>query len=196
MLTYTGIHITKEFGAPSVRDIAVQSMRIVRFSGGGDIFWPIGMHMLLVADLLPPELECHGLLHDAAEIVVSDVPRPMKTEKARALEQRVLRRMYRALGAPALTPEITATVKKADLRAAFAEGVLGCCGRGFAQTQTGFRPDWEAEDALQKYLQQFDPMDALDPDGRWPLLYEDRLRRTLRRAQHGLSYNAEKSTIA
>ena len=185
MLTFTGIHITKEFGAPSIRDIAVQGMRIVRFSGGGKIFWPIGMHMLLVADLLPEQLHVHGLLHAAAEIAVADVPRPMKTNEASELEDTVLNRIYASLGAPAPSAAVKAAVKKADFRAALAEGVLGCCARGFPQTQTGFHRDRDAEHLLRKYLAQFNPMDALDADGRWSLLYERRLRIVLRRARDG-----------
>ncbi len=190
MLTYSGIHVTKEFGAPSIRDIAVQSMRLVRFSGAAEIFWPIGMHMLLVADLMPkrPWMEVHGLLHDAAEIVVGDVPRPMKTAEARALEDRVLERIYTMLGVPQPSPEVILAVKEADFRAALAEGTLGCAGRGYTATQTGYRRDEVAEDALEHYLKQFSVADAIDPDGRWPLLYEDRLRCALRDAQHGVSY--------
>jgi hypothetical protein len=53
ILSFTGVYVSREFGAPSIRDIAVQSMRLVRFSGAADIFWPIDMHMLLFADLMP-----------------------------------------------------------------------------------------------------------------------------------------------
>jgi hypothetical protein len=135
-------------------------MRLVRFSGAADIFWPIGMHMLLVADLMPknlnknpeaepinPWLEVYGLLHDAAEIAVADVPRPMKTAEARALDDRVQSRIYAAMGVPEPSAEIQAVVKEADFRVALAEGVCGCAGRGYADTQTGFRHDPEAEGA-------------------------------------------------
>lgn len=202
-MTFTGIHVTREFGAPSIRDIAVQSMRLVRFSGAAEVFWPIGMHMLLVADLMPravdggqldtptnPWMEVYGLLHDAAEVCVADVPRPMKTAEARALEDRVQSRIYAALGVPEPTPQITAAIKEADFRAALAEGVCGCAGRGYAETQTGFRHDKVAEEALQQYIADpaFTRDDLLDANGYWPLLYESRLRAALREAQHAVSY--------
>jgi hypothetical protein len=188
MLTFSGVHVTRDFGAPSIRDIAVQGMRIVRFSGAGHIWWPIGMHMLLVADLLRLELECHGLLHDAAEVVVSDVPRPMKTDQARALEDAVLHRIYTLLGVPALTPEQKSSVKHADFRAALAEGALGCGGRGFTDTQHGFYRDHQAEQILLDYLKTFEAQDAIHPNGHWARLYERRLRCALRRLQTGVSY--------
>jgi 5'-deoxynucleotidase YfbR-like HD superfamily hydrolase len=199
MLTYSGVHVTKEFGAPTIRDIAVQGMRLVRFSGAAEVFWPIGMHMMLVADLMPktlgndprvvyPSLEVYALLHDAAEVCVADVPRPMKTAEARALEDRVQSRIYTALGVPEPSDEIKKAVKDADFRAALAEGALGCAGRGFEQTQTGFMRDAYAEAVLAEYLQHFKVGDALDPNGQWALLYEERLRIALREAQHGVSY--------
>lgn len=202
MLTFTGAHVTKEFGAPSIRDIAVQSMRIVRFSGAAEVFWPIGMHMLLVADLMPKNLEAgppigapvnpwfevYALLHDAAEVCVADVPRPMKTAEARAVEDQVQSRIFAALGVPEPSEEIKKAVKEADFRAALAEGTLGCAGRGYTETQTGFRHDEEAEEVLQRYLARYEVADALHANGPWALLYEKRLRGALRAAQHGVSY--------
>jgi len=160
-------------------------MRLVRFSGAAEVWWPIGMHMMLVADLMPdkPWAEVIGLLHDAAEVVVADVPVPMKTNEARSVEDNVQSRIHVLLGVPSGTG-LHAELKKADLRAAIAEGALGCAGRGFAQTQTGFKHDAEAEEILRTYLAQFNPMDALNANGRWALMYERRLRRALRNAQH------------
>ena len=186
-------------------------MRLVRFSGAAQVFWPIGMHMLLVADLMPRRvgndqlgapanlwLEVYGLLHDAAEVCVADVPRPMKTAEARALEDRVQSRVYAALGVPEPTPEITVAIKEADFRAALAEGVCGCAGRGYMETQTGFRRDKIAEEALQAYIAEptFSWDELLNANGYWPLLYESRLRAALREAQHRVSYAPETDVSA
>ena len=221
MLTWSGCHVTKGFGAPTIRDIAVQSMRLVRFSGAAEVFWPVGMHMMLVADLMPktlekprlcagaaggvfidpnhepavnPWLEVYALLHDAAEVCVADVPRPMKTAEARTVEEAVQYRIYRALGVPDPTVQEIAAVKEADFRAALAEGVCGCAGRGFQETQTGFRHDPEAEQILRSTLPKCEPIDLalLNPDGFWPLEYERRLRAALRTAQQSVSYAPDK----
>ena len=181
MITYSGIHVTREFGAPCVRDIAVQAMRIPRFCGSAGIFFPIGMHLLLVADLLPPELEHHGLLHDAAEVCVSDIPRPMKSLAQRAIERRVLRRIYQSLGLALPTKEQEAAIHEADIRAVNVEGVSIAGPRGFGETQPGLTEDKYAMVKLCNYLANWNPLEAIDPSGRWPIALERRLRNAITR---------------
>ncbi len=187
MLTFTGIHITQEFGAPSIRDIAVQSMRIARFAGAGRIFYPVGIHMMLVADLLPPELEPHGLLHDGGEICVGEVPRPMKTDAARGVEHAVLARTYASLGLALPTEEEQAIIKAADMDACNVEGVSECGPRGFIDTQSQFSVNTRAQVKLTEYLENLTAniaRDLFDPDGYWPITFERRLRRCLRALRH------------
>lgn len=198
MITWVGTHVTKEFGAPNIRDMAVQGMRLVRFSGAGRIFWPVGMHSLLVADLLPPELEHHGLLHDcAAEVCVSDVPRPMKTDAAREVEGIVATRTYYLLGVPLPTVEEAKLIHEADLKAAFAEEALGCAHPTTHLWQNGFERNLFAENRLASYLSSYGELDLDHPnfdvrwlldlmrsDGRWPREFERRLVCALRRVQH------------
>ncbi|WP_321471038.1 hypothetical protein [uncultured Paludibaculum sp.] len=187
MITFCGTHVTKEFGAPNLRDIAVQSMRLVRFCGSAGKWFPIGMHLLLTADLLPPELEHHGLLHDAPEVVVNDTPRPMKTKAQRALEHRVQKRIYHSLGLRMPTPEEEALIHAADIRAVNVEGVLDYGPRGFEDLQPGLTADPVAMKKIQDYLSCFNPLDALNPDGYWPLRLERRLRKAIRKAQQNIS---------
>lgn len=188
MLTYSGVHVTREFGTPTVRDIAVQAMRLPRFAGGTQVFWPVGMHLLLVADLLPPELEHHGLLHDAAETVVNDIPRPMKTKGQRAVEHRVLRRIYQSLGVPVPSAEQEELIHAADIRAVNVEGVRESGPRGFRETQPDIKPDQEAMGKLEAYLSGWAPLDAITPDGYWPKMLERRLRAAIKRAQTCAKY--------
>jgi hypothetical protein len=189
MLTYSGVHVVRNFGAPSIRDIAVQSMRLCRFGGAGRIFYPVGVHLLLVADLLPLELEHHGLLHDAAEVVVNDIPRPMKTKAQRAVEHRVLRRIYHALGVSLPTPEQAALIHVADIRALNVEGVRMETGpRGFAETQAGIVADPVATKLLDAYVSGWNPLDAINPDGHWPHVLEHRLRIAVTRVHNSASY--------
>lgn len=95
MITSSGIHIQKiggVEGTPTTSDIAVQAGRICRF--GGAIWYPLLPHLVFVgllayrrsgsvANLL------WGLLHDAHEVVTSDVPRPFKCDCMRT-EQRAI----------------------------------------------------------------------------------------------------------
>jgi hypothetical protein len=188
MNTYGGCHVTREFGAPSIRDIAVQSMRLCRFAGASGVFYPVGVHLLLVADLLPLELEHHGLLHDAAEVCVNDVPRPMKTKGQRAVEHRVLRRIYHALGLSLPTPEQDALIHAADIRAVNVEGVSIAGSRGFAETQPGITEDKDAMVRLCNYLANWNPLEAITPEGKWPTLLERRLRIAVTRVHNSASY--------
>ena len=178
-----------------------------RYSAAGEVLWPIGMHMILVADLAlemapnikngqpDPWLEVHALLHDATEICVSDVPRPMKTDEARAVEDALYGRICASLGVPPMTPEIKAAVKEADFRAALAEGSCGIAGRGYAETQTKYGRDESAIKAVENYLIAFEVSEALLPDGLWSLMYERSLRDALRVAQHSsVSYPIDVET--
>lgn len=183
MITFTGTHVTREYGAPNIVDIAVQSMRMTRFSGSGRVFWPVGMHLLIVADLVGSELQHHALLHDAAEVCVSDVPQPMKTDAAREVEDAVLARIYAAHGLDLPTDTEKQIIKHADTRSVNMEGVMGCCARGFADLQRGINyNDTEAADRVRYYLTDFNPMHALDATGVWPKLLESRLRKAINAA--------------
>ena len=184
MITWGGTHVTREFGAPSVQDIAVQLMRLCRFGGGCRLWWPVGMHSLVVADILPRELEHHGLLHDAAEIAVGDVCRPFKTDAARAVENDVTRRIYAHLGLRMPTKREAGLIHQADVQAVNAEGATPCSPRGYAEVQPNFSVDGAALMATKRYLNTYEPADAINPYGCWPMLFERRLRAAITRHQH------------
>ena len=188
MISFTGTHISRTFGSPNVRDISVQLMRIIRFGGAGDICWPVGIHSLLVADLLPPELEVYGLLHDAAESCVADVPRPMKTNAAREVEAAVTKRIYAHLGVPLPTAEEAALVHEADVQAGMAEGAHGCGPRGYEETMTNYRYNPRAVMMLRTYLDSFKVAEAMDANGCWVHHFERRLLRALRTLHSNISY--------
>jgi hypothetical protein len=188
VLTFSGTHVTPEFGAPNLRDIAVSLMREVRFAGAGRLWWPVGMHSLVVADLLPKELEHHGLLHDAAESILGDISRPFKTPDAKAVERVLLRRIYNLLGIELPDAREAELIHGVDVRVACAEGRAGISGRGFLETQVGAENhDAEADAALIKYL-TFDPAECLNPDGFWPMHFEQRARRAILAAQRRPDY--------
>ena len=61
-----------------IRDIAHALSLKVRYCGHCLQFYSVGEHSMRVADLLPKALQLEGLLHDAAEAYMPDVPRPIK----------------------------------------------------------------------------------------------------------------------
>lgn len=200
MLTFTGIHVTKTFGAPSLRDIAVQSMRMARFNGAGRVWWPIGMHLLYTADLInlvtatrllssggismaAERLEVHALLHDAAELSgIGDISHPLKTTEQRILEHIKLDAIYDSLGLELPTEFLKSIVKLADDLACSTEGFI-TGPPGFIETHSRYEKSVAAETMLNGYLCRFDPKDAINPDGKWPLILEQRLRKTIARLQ-------------
>lgn len=199
VLTYTGVHVTREFGAPTLRDIAVQTMRLFRFAGSGKKCWPVGMHLLLVADLAnsvfqskdgcrvigDKSLEHHALLHDAAEAAMNDCPRPMKTVQAKKLEARITERIYHSLGLKLPTLKEAELIHTADMRAVQVEGRAGYGPRGYEQTQPNI--DYNDNHALNLfhwYEKRFNPAEALDADSYWPLELERRLRIAVTRAHN------------
>lgn len=189
MITYTGVHVTQGFGAPTIRDIAVQSMRIPRFGACGELWWPVGMHLLLTADIVRfvlgrKDLEHYALLHDGGEMSgIGDICQPMKAPEQREVEHRVMARIYRSLGVRLPKPDEVEIVKHADNLSGMTEGASVIGPRGYAETQSEFRRSKVVEGLLQNYLSEYTPEEAIRADGRWALEYERRLRRAIRAAR-------------
>jgi hypothetical protein len=81
LTTFTG----KKFHpfSPSVDEICIEDIahslsRVCRYSGQCPRFYSVAEHSVKVASLLPPHLKLEGLLHDASEAYISDLPKPVK----------------------------------------------------------------------------------------------------------------------
>lgn len=64
--------------AITLEDIAVALSRAPRFNGHTDPFYSVAQHSVYVARLMKGDAQLKGLLHDASEAYLADVPTPAK----------------------------------------------------------------------------------------------------------------------
>jgi hypothetical protein len=106
--------------AIDIRDIAHGLALKCRFSGHTREFYSVAQHSLMVASLLPKELRLTGLLHDASEAYLVDLPRPIKAQMPlfQQLEDGVMKVIAKVF--PIRYP-FPAAIKEADDRALWTE---------------------------------------------------------------------------
>lgn len=101
--TYTGRRFSvlePDPAAVDIVDIAHSLSLLCRFNGHCATFYSVAEHSTRVSLLVPAEDAGWGLLHDAAEAYVSDLPRPIKRQLPTfdGLEEGVLRAIGDAFG--------------------------------------------------------------------------------------------------
>lgn len=170
MICYKGERVTLTTGSPGLYTMGVSLARIFRFAGHTEYIYSVLAHSFVVASLMPPKLGVYGLVHDTPEVLVSDVPTPMKSQVARNREHALLQRIYMANGLPwPLTEEITQAIEEADHTALIAEAhVLKHPG---AQAQWGTEYDADAAKLTKKYMKK--TIDWLDADVAGPLFVKE-----------------------
>ncbi len=79
--TYTGVEFYPLDPRPEeirIADIAHALSMQCRYTGHVRSFYSVAEHSFRVAEMCPPEYALWGLLHDAAEAYLVDLPRPIK----------------------------------------------------------------------------------------------------------------------
>jgi len=104
-----------------ITDIAHALSMQCRFGGHCKIFYSVAEHSILVSKEIKArghnyKLQLYGLLHDAAEAYICDLPRPIKRQIGiyNDIESRVQAVILNHLGLPPMTREEIEIVKEVD----------------------------------------------------------------------------------
>lgn len=136
-----------------IQDIAHSLSMQCRFSGHCKSFYSVAQHSVLVSHICNHDDALWGLLHDASEAYLVDIPRPLKRsgkfEEYRKLEAQMTKAICKRFGLPEEEPK---SVKKADtiLLATEARDLM-----------SPLRSDWQQpEEPLPFKIESWDPQTA------------------------------------
>jgi hypothetical protein len=120
-----------------IDDIAYALANQCRFNGHCDRYYSVAEHSVFVSSLLPKELQLAGLLHDAAEAYLSDIPSPIKQflPQFRDMEANVMLAIVKKFGIPNDVVS-EALIKKADLQQLRTEALVMLPSKGAEWTIT------------------------------------------------------------
>lgn len=115
--TFTGLQFWPMDARPEevdILDIAHSLSMLCRFNGHCRRFYSVAEHAVHVSHVVGGEHAGWGLLHDAAEAYISDMPQPIKRELPwfRTCEERLQAVIAQRFGLPTPMP---AVVKQADM---------------------------------------------------------------------------------
>ena len=111
ILTADGIYF--DFENPAREAITINAIarglaNTCRFAGQCDRFYSVAEHSIWVSRIVPKALAIEGLLHDASEAFIGDMPKPLKERLPdyQAVEWRIDRAVLGRFGIGWLGPEI------------------------------------------------------------------------------------------
>ena len=116
--THTGKHVHPLSPSPSeisIFDVAHALSQICRFVGHTTAFYSVAQHCVLVSEHVPQEDALWGLLHDASEAFLCDLPSPIKRDPEMSIYRLAEDRLMRAVCARYdLWHEMPRSVRVAD----------------------------------------------------------------------------------
>ena len=145
--TYTGrlVHpLDPSPGEISIFDVAHSLSQICRFLGHTKEFYSVAQHSILVSQHAVPEDALWGLLHDASEAYICDMPSPLKHDPRMAIYRETEALIMAAVCSRYdLGPQMPMSVEIADKRLLATE---------FRDVTTVDAPEWVREEC------GFDPL--------------------------------------
>lgn len=117
--TYTGVAfypLDPKLDDINILDIAHALSNMCRFTGHTKQFYSVAEHSIRVMDILPNDLKLWGLLHDASEAYLVDLPRPLKRHSSlgsiyRSIEDNLMKSICEKFS---LSPQMPKEVSIAD----------------------------------------------------------------------------------
>ncbi len=158
-----------------IEDIAWALSRMPRFSGHTIPYVPysVAQHCIRVAEELKPYgslMQMHGLLHDAAEAYINDLPSPVKHIPEihvviKRLEDKLMTAVYQSLKIVPPSEEEELIVKVADKNQQAVEAYNFMYTRG---------SDWNLPEVSFKKLQEFEqPLTSVEAYDKFLLVFND-----------------------
>lgn len=153
-----------------IEDIAWSLAQKVRFSGFGSRFYSIAEHSIHVSQLCPPQYAFAGLLHDAAEAYLFDVPTPLKANPALHSICDAINRLQHIINGKYGVVDLERAVKPADLQMlrVEAEALIGPLDPEFRRYLSGIpvpvRPVLrfaDPETAYEWFLETFEALESV-----------------------------------
>ena len=162
--TFTGKRINvfdPWYGDIKIADIAHALSNICRFTGHCQQFYSVAEHSYYVSQYVPRSMAMKGLLHDASEAYLCDVPRPIKPHLTNyaGIEHMLTTEIFKRFG---LNPGIPDEIKDYDGKLCVTEGYYMMNGIDGWELAKKFKPIlnfdfqyWTPERAESMFLNRF-----------------------------------------
>lgn len=145
-----------------ITDIARGLSHTARFSGQTDRAYTVAQHSVLVSKMVPHEHALAGLLHDAVEAFMADIPSPLKRMLPgyKELELRAEADLCKRFG---VKFPLHPSIKEADIRVFLAERrdmqpeVKEKCYPGYEPCENHIYP-WDSRMAYAFFMRRFEEL--------------------------------------
>lgn len=144
-----------------IEDIAMSLSKLCRFNGHTTRFYSVAEHCVHISNLAPWGSQLWGLLHDASEAYICDIPRPIKPHLTNyyEIEAKIMHEVCERFG---LAYEMPGVIKELDNAMLKTEQDQIMCPPPRPWVYTGASPVeglvlpcWSPEIAKQKFLERF-----------------------------------------